>query len=115
MNDIQELDLIRTQLRAALERELHRRTPCLRVTHHRSFRLGITTLAVLAAGTAAAVLSLTLTAASPQTAYAAAKKALAKTASASSGTITGHGHPRRLLLHARHDPVERQLDRGDTR
>jgi hypothetical protein len=79
----------RTQLRNAIERDLHRRTPRLRVTRRRSVRIGIPTLAALAAATAAVVLSLTLTAASPASAYAAAKKALAATTAASSGTITG--------------------------
>jgi hypothetical protein len=82
-----ELDLIRTQLRAAIERDLHGRTPRLRVTHHRPFRLAIPTLAVLAAATAA-VLGLTLTATSPENASAAARRALAATAAAPSGTIT---------------------------
>ena len=82
-----ELDLIRTQLRAAIERDLHRRTPRLGVTHRRSFRLAIPTLAVLAVATAA-VLSLTLTATSPDNASAAARRALAATAAAPSGTIT---------------------------
>jgi hypothetical protein len=82
-----ELDLIRTQLRAAIERDLHGRTPRLRVTHPRPFRLAIPTLAVLAAATAA-VLALTLTATSPENASAAARRALAATAAAPSGTIT---------------------------
>src|SRR5262245_6434172 len=82
-----ELDLIRTQLRAAIERDLHGRTTRLRVTHRRPFRLAIPTLAVLAAATAA-VLVLTLTATPPDNASAAARRALAATAAAPSGTIT---------------------------
>jgi hypothetical protein len=82
-----ELDLIRSQLRAAIERDLHVGSPRLRVTHRRSFLLAIPTLAVVAAATAA-VLALTLTAASPDTASAAARRALAATAAAPSGTIT---------------------------
>jgi hypothetical protein len=82
-----ELDLIRTQLRTAIERDLHGRTPRLRVTHRRSFRLAIPTLAVFAAATAV-VLGLTLTASSPDSASAAARRALSATAAAPSGTIT---------------------------
>jgi len=81
-----ELDLIRTQLRAAIERDLHRRGQRLRVTRRRSFRLAIPTLAVVAAATAVA-LGLTLTA-SPENASAAARRALAATAAAPSGTMT---------------------------
>jgi hypothetical protein len=81
-----ELDLIRTQLRTAIERDLHGRSPRLRITHRRSFRLAIPTLAILAAATAV-VLGLTLTAASPENASAAARRALAATAAAPSGTI----------------------------
>jgi hypothetical protein len=83
-----ELDLIRTQLRAAIERDLHNRTPRLRVTHRRSFRIAIPTLAVLAAATTAIVLGLTVSAASPSSASAAARRALAATAAAPSGTMT---------------------------
>ena len=83
-----ELDLIRTQLRAAIERDLHDRSPRSRVTHRRSFRLAIPTLSVLAAATAAIVLGLTLSAASPSGASAAARRALAATAAAPSGTMT---------------------------
>ncbi len=83
-----ELDLIRTQLRAAIERDLHDRSPRSRVTHRRSFRLAIPTLSVLAAATAAIVLGLTLSAASPSGASAAARRALAATSAAPSGTIT---------------------------
>jgi hypothetical protein len=82
-----ELDLIRTQLRAAIERDLHGRAPRLRVSHRRSLRLAIPTLAVLAAATAAAV-GLTLAATSPENASAAARRALAATAAAPSGTMT---------------------------
>lgn len=90
MNDIpEELRPFRRQLLDAIDRDLHRPAPRLRVTHRRSFRLGVPTLAAVAAAIAAAVLGLTLTAASPLSAYAAAKKALAATAAASSGTITG--------------------------
>jgi hypothetical protein len=83
-----ELDLIRTQLRAAIERDLHDRIPRSRVTHRRSFRIAIPTLSVLAAATAAIVLGLTLGAASPSGASAAARRALAATAAAPSGTMT---------------------------
>jgi hypothetical protein len=83
-----ELDLIRTQLRAAIERDLHGRSPGSRVTHRRSFRIAIPTLAVLAAATAAIALGLTLGAAPPSSASAAAKRALAATAAAPSGTMT---------------------------
>jgi hypothetical protein len=83
-----ELDLIRTQLRAAIERDLHDRSPRSRVTHRRSFRIAIPTLAALAAATAAIVLGLTLSAASPSSASAAAQRALAATAAAPSGTMT---------------------------
>jgi hypothetical protein len=83
-----ELDLIRTQLRAAIERDLHNRTPRSRVTHRRSLRIAIPTLAALAAATAAIVLGLTLSAASPSSASAAAQRALAATAAAPSGTMT---------------------------
>jgi len=82
-----ELDLIRTQLRSAIERDLHRRTPRLSVMHRRSVRLAIPTIALLAA-TTAAVLGLTLTATSPDSASAEARRALAATAAAPSGTIT---------------------------
>jgi hypothetical protein len=83
-----ELDLIRAQLRAAIERDLHDRSPRSRVTHRRSFRIAIPTLAALAAATAAIVLGLTLSAASPSSASAAAQRALAATAAAPSGTMT---------------------------
>jgi len=83
-----ELDLIRTQLRAAIERDLHDRTPRLRVTGRRSVRLGIPTLAAVAAATAAIVLGMTVSAASPSSASAAARRALAATAAAPSGTMT---------------------------
>jgi len=83
-----ELDLIRTQLRTAIERDLHDRSSRSRVTHRRSFRIAIPTLAALAAATAAIVLGLTLSAASPSSASAAAQRALAATAAAPSGTMT---------------------------
>jgi hypothetical protein len=83
-----ELDLIRTQLRAAIERDLHDRAPRLRVPRRRPFLLAIPALAALAAATAAVVLGLTLSAASPSSASAAARRALAATAAAPSGTMT---------------------------
>jgi hypothetical protein len=83
-----ELDLIRTQLRAAIERDLHRHSPRLHVMPRRPFRLAIPTLAVLAVAAAAIVLGLTVSAASPSSASAAARRALAATAAAPSGTIT---------------------------
>jgi hypothetical protein len=83
-----ELDMIRTQLRAGIERDLHDRSPRWRVTHRRSIRVAIPTLAVLAVATAAIVLGLTVSAASPSSAAAAAQRALAATAAAPSGTMT---------------------------
>jgi hypothetical protein len=83
-----ELDLIRTELRAAIERDLHGRSSRPRVTHRRSFRIAIPTLAALAATTTAIVLGLTISAASPSGASAAAMRALAATAAAPSGTMT---------------------------
>jgi len=84
----QELDLIRTQLRAAIERDLHELSARSRVMHPRSLRLAIPTLAVLAAATTAIVLGLMLSAASPSGASAAAARAVAATAAAPSGTMT---------------------------
>jgi hypothetical protein len=83
-----ELDLIRTQLRAAIERDLHDRSLRSRLTHRRSFRIAVPTLAVLAAAITAIVLGLTVSAASPSSASAAARRALAATAAAPSGTMT---------------------------
>jgi hypothetical protein len=83
----QELDLIRTQLRTAIERDLHNDTARVPVTHRRSFRLGIPTLAVIGVATAAIVLGLTVSAATPSSASAAARRALAATAAAPSGTM----------------------------
>jgi hypothetical protein len=89
MNEIpEELLLYRTQLRAAIERDLHHRTRRSRVMQPRSLRLAIPTLSVLAAATAAVVIGLTLSAASPSGASAAAARALAATAAAPSGTMT---------------------------
>jgi hypothetical protein len=82
-----ELDLIRTQLRAAIERDLHDRSPRSGVIRRRSVRIAIPTFAVLAA-TAAIVLGLIVSAASPSSASAAARRALAATAAAPSGTLT---------------------------
>jgi hypothetical protein len=82
-----ELDLIRTQLRAAIERDLGTRRPRSRVAHRRSFRIAIPTLAALAAATAAVVVGLTLSAAPPSDASSAARRALAATAAAPSGTM----------------------------
>jgi hypothetical protein len=84
----QELDLIRTQLRAAIERDLHGPPPRSRVMHRRSVWIAIPTLAVVAAATAAVVLGLIVSAASPPAAAAAARRALAATAAAPSGTLT---------------------------
>jgi hypothetical protein len=83
-----ELDMIRTQLRAGIERDLHDRSPRSRVTHRRSIRIAIPTLAVLAVATTAIVLGLTVSAASPSSASAAAQRALAATAAAPSGAMT---------------------------
>jgi hypothetical protein len=85
MNQIpDELLLYRSKLRDAVDRDLraNRRS---RIAIRP--RVAIPTLGVLAAATAAVVLGLTLTA-SPPSAYAAAKKALAATEAASSGTMT---------------------------
>jgi len=83
-----ELDLIRTQLRAGIERDLHDRSPRSRVTRRWPFRIAVPTLALLVVATAAIVLGLTVSAASPSSAFAAAKRALAATAAAPSGTMT---------------------------
>jgi hypothetical protein len=83
-----ELDLIRTQLRTAIERDLHGDSPRSRATHRRSLRIAIPSLAGLAAATAAVVLGLTVSAASPSSAAAAARRALTATAASSSGTMT---------------------------
>jgi len=85
---VRELDLIRAQLRTAIERDLHGRSPRLRVMQRRSFRIAIPTLAVIAVATVAIVLGLTLSAAAPSSASAAARRALAATAAAPSGTMT---------------------------
>jgi hypothetical protein len=83
-----ELDLIRTHLRAAIERDLRNDTPRVPVTHRRSFRLGIPTLAAVAVATAAIVLGFAVSAAAPSGASAEARRALAATAAAPSGTMT---------------------------
>ena len=83
-----ELDLIRTHLRIAIERDLHNDAARVPVTHRRSFRLGIPTIAVVGVATAAIVLGLTVSAAAPSGAAAAARRALAATAAAPSGTMT---------------------------
>lgn len=81
MNQIPyELLQYRSQLRDAVERDLR---------SHRRTRIAVPALGVLAAATAGVVLGLTLTAASAQNAYASAKQALALTAAAGSGKITG--------------------------
>jgi hypothetical protein len=82
-----ELELIRTQLRTAIERDLQERSPRSRVIRRRSVRIAIPTLAVAAAATAI-VLGLIVSAASPSSASAAARRALAATAAAPSGTLT---------------------------
>ncbi len=88
MNDSQELALIRTELRAAIERDLHNRSPRVPLAYRRSFRLGMPTLAAVAVATVAIVLGLTVSAASPSSASAAARRALAATTAAPSGTMT---------------------------
>jgi hypothetical protein len=94
MNEtVRELDLIRTQLRTAIERDLQDRSPRSRVLRRRSVRIAIPTLAVGAAATAI-VLGLIVSAASPSAASAAARRALAATAAATSGTL------RTTVLHA---------------
>jgi hypothetical protein len=85
----EELRLFRSELLDAIDRDLGRGRLRSRSVHHLPFRLGIRTLAVVVAASAAVLIGLTLTATSPPSAYAAAKKALAATAAASSGTITG--------------------------
>jgi hypothetical protein len=80
MTDIPEgLLHYRKELRDAVDRDLRR--------HARRTRIAIPT-AVLTAAAVAAVLGLTLTAASTPSAYAAAKQALARAGAASSGTMT---------------------------
>jgi len=105
MNEIpEELLLYRTQLRDAIERDLHHRTRRSRVMQPRSLRLAVPTLAVLAAATAAIVVGLTLSAAAPSGASAAARRALAATAAAPSGTMTTtvlHGGVTRTIDAAR--------------
>src|SRR5262249_7912407 len=89
MNEIpEELLLYRTQLRDAIRRDLNHRTRRSRVMQPRSLRLALPMLSVLAAATAAMVLGLTPSAASPSGASAAAARALAATAAAPSGTMT---------------------------
>jgi len=83
-----ELDLIRTQLRAAIEGDLHDRSARSRATRRWSLRIAIPTLAVLAVATAAVVMGLIVSGAAPSSASAAAKKALAATVAAPSGTMT---------------------------
>jgi hypothetical protein len=83
-----ELDLIRAQLRAGIERDLCEGGPRSRFTHRWPFRIAIPTLAVLLVATAAIVLGLTISAASRSSASAAAKRALVATAAAPSGTMT---------------------------
>jgi len=83
-----ELDLIRTHLRAAIERDLHNNTASVPVTHRRSFRLGVPTLAAVAVATSAIVLGFAVSAAAPSGASAEARRALAATAAAPSGTMT---------------------------
>ena len=79
MNETErELDLIRTQLRAGIERDLRQRGRRSRLTHRWSFRIAIPTLAVLASATAAIVLALIVSAASPSSASAASRRALRK-------------------------------------
>jgi hypothetical protein len=95
VNDIpEELMLFRTQLRAAIERDLRYRSRRSRVMQPRSPRVILSTLSVLAAATAAILIALTISAASPSAASAAAARALAATVAAPSGTMTT------TLLHA---------------
>jgi hypothetical protein len=82
-----ELDLIRAQLRAGIERDLQGRSRRSRVRHRWSSRIAIPTLAVVSAATVAIVLVLTVSAASPSSAFAAARRALAATTAAPSGTL----------------------------
>lgn len=88
-NTADELRMIRSRLLDAVDRDLSLEIPRSRTIRHR-LRLAISTLAVLATATAAIVLGLTLGAASPQSAYAAAKKAIAATSADAldSGTMT---------------------------
>jgi len=82
-----ELDLIRSQLRTAIERDVQERSSRSRVIRRRSVRIAIPTVAVAATATAI-VLGLIVSAASPSSASAAARRALAATAAAPSGTLT---------------------------
>jgi hypothetical protein len=82
-----EIDTIRAQLRAGIERDL-RRGPRAPAVRRPSLRVAIPTLAAVAVATVAIVLGLTVSAASPSSASAAALRALAATAAAPSGTMT---------------------------
>lgn len=86
------LRLYREQLRDAVARDLSRRPQRLVMPRQFAPRRHLISLSAAAAAAlvaAAVVVGLTLTAASPPSAYATARKALAATAAASSGTITG--------------------------
>jgi hypothetical protein len=82
---LERLDTLRTQI-TATPVPARRRLPHLDRRHR---VIGLSAAAAAALAAAAVVVGLTLGAASPRSAYAAAKKALAATAAASSGTITG--------------------------
>jgi len=81
MNDLPaDLDVLRNQLLDAIDHDLAHRAPRI------STRLALPSIAL---GAVAIALGLTLTASSPPSAYASAKKALTATAATISGTITG--------------------------
>jgi len=86
-NTADELGLVRSRLLDAIDRDLGPQPLRSRTIRYRP-RLAISTLAALAIATVAVALGLTLSAASPQSAYAAAKEALAATDASSSGTMT---------------------------
>jgi len=83
----EELGLVRSQLLDAIDRDLRRRSRPSHAIRRRS-RIAIPTLGALAVVAVAVAIGLTFTAASAPKAYAAAKKALAATESAPSGTMT---------------------------
>ena len=89
-----ELDLIRTQLRAAIERDLHGRSRRSRFAHRRSFRIALPTLALLAAAEAldgGAALSV-----KPRTTAAVAASALFAAAEALDGGAALRVKPRTM-------------------
>ena len=116
MNDMpEELRLFRSQLRDAIERDLGRRSPRSRVAQRRSLRLGLPTLAVRRRRDRRRR-------ARPDAHRGFGAERLCGGEEGARGDGGGQlrddhrcGQPRRLLLHPRHDAVERRLDRGDAR